>query len=68
VVGGLDITYREDQSRIRDEHLRKNFAWLNRLTLSLLKQRPDKDSVAMKRRDWGWNDEYMFQVLTGTKS
>jgi predicted transposase YbfD/YdcC len=64
----LDVTYREDESRIRDEHLRENFAWLNRLTFSLLKQHPDKDSVAMKRRACGWNDEYMLQVLTGTKS
>ena len=63
----LDVTYREDESRIRDEHLRENFAWLNRLTLSLLKQHSDKNSVAMKRRDCGWNDEYMFQVLTGAK-
>ena len=63
----LDVTYREDESRIRNEHLRENFAWLNRLTLSLLKQHPDKDSVAMKRRACGWNEEYMLQVLTGTK-
>ena len=62
----LDVTYREDESRIRDERLRENFAWLNRLTLSLLKQHPKKDSVAMKRRACGWNDDYMFQVLTGT--
>ncbi len=63
----LDVTYREDESRIRDERLRENFAWLNRLTLSLLKQHPEKDSVAMKRRACGWNDDYMLQVLTGTK-
>jgi len=63
----LDVTYREDESRIRNERLRENFAWLNRLTLSLLKQHPDKDSIAMKRRACGWNDEYMLQVLTGTK-
>ena len=48
--------------------LRENFAWLNRLTLSLLKQHPAKDSVAMKRRACGWNDEYMLQVLTGISS
>ena len=64
----LDVTYREDESRIREEHLRENFAWLNRLTLSLLKQCSDKDSVAMRRRACGWNDEYMLQVLTGTRS
>jgi predicted transposase YbfD/YdcC len=64
----LDVTYREDESRIRDERLRENFAWLNRLTLSLLKQHPEKESVAMKRRACGWNDEYLLQVLTGTTS
>src|SRR4030095_13712552 len=25
----LDVTYREDESRIRDKHLRENRAWLN---------------------------------------
>ena len=30
------MTYREDESRIRERHLRENFAWLNRFTLSLL--------------------------------
>ena len=43
----LDITYREDESRIREEALRENFAWLNRFTLSLLKQHPDRTSIAM---------------------
>ena len=40
------MTYREDESRIREPHLRANFAWLNRFTLSLLKQHPGKDSIA----------------------
>ncbi|MCH7688596.1 MAG: ISAs1 family transposase, partial [Planctomycetes bacterium] len=31
----LDVTYREDESRIRDVRMRENFAWLNRFTLSL---------------------------------
>ena len=61
----LDVTYREDESRIREKHLRENFAWLNRFTLSLLKQHPGKDSLAMKRRCCGWNDEFLVQTLTG---
>ena len=59
----LDITYREDESRIRDKHLRENFAWLNRLTLSLLKQHPGPDSVAMKRRSCGWNETSCWKSL-----
>jgi predicted transposase YbfD/YdcC len=61
----LDMTYREDESRIRDPHLRENFAWLNRLTLSLLKQHPGKDSIAMKRRGCGWSDDFLLEVLAG---
>jgi predicted transposase YbfD/YdcC len=60
----LDITYREDESRIRDKHLRENFAWLRRLTLSLLKQHPGPESVAMKRRSCGWSEDFMLEVLT----
>jgi predicted transposase YbfD/YdcC len=62
----LDVTYREDESRIREKHLRENFAWINRFTLSLLKQHPGKDSLAMKRRSCGWDDDFLLQTLTGT--
>ncbi len=61
----LDMTYREDESRIRDAALRENFAWLNRFTLSLLKQHPDRTSLVMKRRSCGWNDSYLLKVLAG---
>jgi predicted transposase YbfD/YdcC len=64
----LDITYREDESRIRERHLRENFAWLRRLTLSLLKQHPGRDSVVMKRRSCGWSEAFMLEVLTGSTS
>jgi len=61
----LDMTYREDESRIRDQALRENFAWLNRFTLSLLKQHPDRTSLVMKRRSCGWNENYLLKVLAG---
>jgi predicted transposase YbfD/YdcC len=61
----LDMTYREDESRIRDPHMRENFAWLNRFTLSLLKQHPGKDSIVMKRRGCGWNENFLLEVLMG---
>jgi predicted transposase YbfD/YdcC len=63
----LDMIYREDESRIRDPHLRENFAWLNRFTLSLLKQHPGKDSIAMKRRACGWSNDFLTEVLVGVK-
>ena len=61
----LDMTYREDESRIRNKALRENFAWINRFTLSLLKQHPDRASLVMKRRTCGWNENFLLEVLTG---
>ncbi len=62
----LDMTFREDESRIRDRNLRENFAWLNRFLLSLLKQHPSKNSIIGKRRSCAWNDDFLLQVLAGT--
>lgn len=61
----LDFTFREDESRIREQNLRENFAWLHRFLLSLLKQHPGRDSIVMRRRACGWDENFMLQVLTG---
>jgi predicted transposase YbfD/YdcC len=61
----LDMTFREDESRIRDQPMRENFAWLNRFVLSLLKQHPGRNTIAGKRRSCAWNDHFLLQVLTG---
>jgi predicted transposase YbfD/YdcC len=62
----LDVTFREDDCRIRERNLTDNVAWLKRFAISLLKQVDDKLSIAMRRRACGWNEEYMTQVLFGS--
>jgi predicted transposase YbfD/YdcC len=62
----LDMTFREDESRLRERHLRQNFAWLNRFALSLLKQHPGRQSLVMKRRSCGWSDAFLMEVVTGS--
>jgi predicted transposase YbfD/YdcC len=62
----LDMTFREDESRIRTSRLRENFAWLNRFLLSLLKQHPSKNSIVGRRRGCAWNDDFLLEVLIGT--
>src|SRR5262245_47597380 len=62
----LDMTFRQDESRLRERHLRENFAWLNRFALSLLKQHPGRQSLVMKRRSCGWSDAFLIEVLTGS--
>ena len=62
----LDMVFREDESRIRQHRIRESFAWLNKFTLSLLKQHPVKQSIAMKRRRCAWNEEFLWEVMTGS--
>jgi predicted transposase YbfD/YdcC len=61
---GLDVAFREDQSRIRAGHAAQNMATARRLALSLLEQ---EDSLAVgvknKRLRAGWDHNYLRKVL-----
>jgi predicted transposase YbfD/YdcC len=59
----LDMTFREDDSRVRERRLTESLAWLRRFALGLLKQHPAKKSLAMKRRIAGWNADFLSEVL-----
>ena len=59
----LDVTFREDESRLRSRHAADNLAWLKRFAITLIKQHPERESVAMKRRKAGWNIDYLADVL-----
>ena len=60
----LDVTFREDDSRIRERVLGANITWLYRFTLSILKQHPDRRmSLIMKRRGCGWSEKFLMEVI-----
>lgn len=61
----LDMTFREDESRVRNRRFADNLAWLRRLTLSLIKQHPGKQSNIMKRRMAGWSVQFLMEILAG---
>jgi predicted transposase YbfD/YdcC len=62
----LDVTFREDDSRVRERMLGSNITWLYRFTLSILKQHPDRRmSLIMKRRGCGWSDTFLMEVIAG---
>jgi predicted transposase YbfD/YdcC len=62
----LDMTFREDESRVRRRRAADNLAWLRRIALTLFKQHPGKESLVMKRRMAGWDRSFLMEVLTGT--
>jgi predicted transposase YbfD/YdcC len=59
-----DVTFREDDSWVRERALGSNITWLYRLPLSILKQRPDRrQSLIMKRRARGRSAEFLMEAI-----
>jgi predicted transposase YbfD/YdcC len=62
----LDVTFQEDQCRIRHGHADANFSILRRTALSLLKNETTlKVGIKNKRLTAGWNESYLEKVLVG---
>ncbi len=61
----LDVVFREDEARSRDRVVTRSFAVLRKLALNLLQQgKHQSGSLRARRRNAGWNDDYMTQLLT----
>jgi predicted transposase YbfD/YdcC len=58
----LDVTFQEDQSRIRKDHAPDNFSLLRRFTLTLIKQDKSPGSVKRKRKRAGWNNDALARI------
>src|SRR3982750_1829275 len=60
----LDVTFREDDSRVRDRTAARNFALLRKIALNLVaKDRSTQTSLRGKRKRAAWDDGYMLQIL-----
>jgi predicted transposase YbfD/YdcC len=60
----LDVTFREDDSRVRTEHAAQHFAVLRHIALKLLRREPSKGSITTKRLRAGWDMDYLRKVLS----
>ena len=60
----LDVSFREDERRIRKGHGAENFSRLCRLSLNLLKRETtQKTGIAIKRQTCGWDNNYLLKVV-----
>jgi predicted transposase YbfD/YdcC len=59
----LDVVFREDAQRVYDRTAGQNFAFLNRLAVSLLRGDASPGSLKVKRKAAGWDVNYLAQLL-----
>ncbi len=63
----LDVTFREDESRIRKENASQNFAVLRHIALNMIKKETSlKKSIKSKRLRAGWDNDYLLKVLSAS--
>jgi predicted transposase YbfD/YdcC len=59
----LDVSFNEDQSRVRKDHGPENLSRLRRLTANLLQLNKSKKSIRSQRKICGWSEKYLFDTL-----
>lgn len=61
----LDVTFREDASRVRKDHGPENLALLRHVALNVLnRSRHGKDSIKTMRLRAGWDEAYLEKLLS----
>ena len=61
----LDVSFGEDRCRVRVGHGAENLSRLRRMALNRIKADTNtKGSVSVKRKRAGWDDYYLFKLLT----
>ena len=60
----LDMTFREDECRIRKDHAPENLAVIRHIVLNMLKsEKTAKVGLKIKRSKAGWDNSYLLKVL-----
>jgi predicted transposase YbfD/YdcC len=60
----LDVSFNEDQCRVRKDNAPENFAIIRHIALSMLKkEKTSKVGIKIKRNKAGWDNRYLAQIL-----
>jgi len=59
----LDVTFGDDQSRLRKGHGAKNMAVVRHFAINLVRTVKDKRSIRLRRKCAGWDQDYLASIL-----
>ena len=61
----LDVTFREDECRVRKDHSARNLDMIRRAVLNMLRREPSKISLKRKRLKAAMNQEFRTSIIIG---
>jgi predicted transposase YbfD/YdcC len=59
----MDMIFRDDECRIRSHHAPANFTTLKHMAHNLIRKAPGKDSLRLRRKTAGWDDDYLASLI-----
>lgn len=60
----LDVSFNEDQCRVRKDHAPENFSIIRHIALNMLKkEKTSKVGINIKRNKAGWDNRYLAKIL-----
>jgi predicted transposase YbfD/YdcC len=62
----LDVSFNEDQSRVRKGHGATNMAIVRHFAINLVRSAKDKKSIRLRRKFAGWDPKYLTSLLGAT--
>ena len=59
----MDMVFRDDECRVRTDNAPANFAICRHIAYNLTRNLPGKDSIRLRRKTAGWDDEYLVKII-----
>jgi predicted transposase YbfD/YdcC len=59
----MDMVFRDDECRVRTDNAPANFATCRHIAYNLTRKMPGKDSIRLRRKTAGWDDEYLAKII-----
>jgi len=60
----MDMTFRDDECRIRTAHAPENFVTLKHMAANIARKAPGRDSVRLRLKTAAWDDDYLAKLIT----
>lgn len=60
----MDMVFRDDECRVRTDHAPANFTTVKHMAHNLIRKAPSKDSLRLRRKVAGWDDDFLASLIT----
>ena len=58
-----DVVFKEDNCQVKSKNAPQNLSTLRKIALQILRSADDKDSLKVRRKNAGWDEDYILNIV-----